>query len=47
MVILAAAAFAALMFFTVGRGEAANPKLTKAEVDTIIANAIAQADSEP
>jgi len=47
IVILAAAAIAAFMFLIVGRGEAANPKLTKAEVNSIIANAIAQANLEP
>lgn len=47
VLILAIAAMAAFLFLIVGRGEAANSKLTKAEVNSIIANAIAQANSEP
>ncbi len=47
IVILAAAAIAAFLFLIVGRGEAANPSLTQAEVDSIIANAITQANAEP
>ena len=46
IVILAAAMIGAFSFLMLGRGEAANPNLSKAEVDSIIANAIAQADLE-
>ncbi len=47
IMILAAAAIAAFLFVVVGRGEASDPSLTEDEVDSIIANAIAQANLEP